>query len=77
MTIGNCDNCDRRHVPVIHFTDTYCGDTTQCFLCQGDTDPDPFGEMDDYLPAPAMPPIMAQFDAAVAAVKRSVEGAKV
>lgn len=47
MTIGTCDNCNRPHVPVINFKDTYCGDTTQCFLCQGDTDPDPFGELED------------------------------
>ena len=46
MSIGNCDNCDRQNVPVSHLTATYCGDTTQCFLCQGDSDPDPFGEIE-------------------------------
>jgi hypothetical protein len=47
MAIGTCDNCDRHNVPVRHMTGTYLGDTTQCFLCTGDTDPDPYGELDD------------------------------
>ncbi len=47
MAIGTCDNCDRRDVPVSHLEGTYCGDTTQCFLCQGDTDPDPYCELDE------------------------------
>jgi hypothetical protein len=46
MSIGNCDCCDRRNVPVSHLTETYCGDVTACFLCQGDTDPDPYGEVE-------------------------------
>jgi hypothetical protein len=45
--IGTCDNCSRENVPVSHLTDTYCGDTTQCYLCQGDTDPDPYGEIEE------------------------------
>lgn len=54
--IGTCDNCDRHNVPVRHFSVDYeCGigsDTTQCFLCTGDTDPDPYGEMDETEPFP-------------------------
>lgn len=43
--IGACDNCDRRNVPVS--SGQFCGcDTTQCFICQGETDPDPYGEID-------------------------------
>ncbi len=49
-TIGTCNNCDRHHVPVSHLESTYCGDTTQCFLCQGDGDPDPYCEMEDQKP---------------------------
>lgn len=44
--IGNCDNCDRQSVPVRHLTGTYCGDTTQCYICQGDI-ADPYGELED------------------------------
>jgi hypothetical protein len=50
MAIGTCDNCDRRGVPVRCIDDV----TTQCFLCTGDTDPDPYGEMEDE-PAPHPP----------------------
>ena len=48
MTIGTCDNCSRENVPVSHLEGTYCGDTTQCFLCQGDGDEDPYGEIEQY-----------------------------
>jgi hypothetical protein len=47
MSIGTCDCCDRSDVPVAHLTDTTGGDVTACFLCQGDTDPDPYGERED------------------------------
>ena len=47
MPIGNCDNCQRENVPVSHFNLSYCGDTTACFLCCGDDNPDPYGELDD------------------------------
>ena len=47
MTIGTCDNCSCENVPVSHLEGTYCGDTTQCFLCQGDNDPDPYGEIEE------------------------------
>lgn len=44
--IGSCDNCDRQNVPVS--SGQFCGcDTTQCFICQGETDPDPYGELED------------------------------
>jgi hypothetical protein len=42
--IGNCDACDRQNVPVSNCRSP-SGETTQCFLCQGDTNPDPYGEM--------------------------------
>ena len=47
MPIGTCDNCQRENVPVSHFNLSYCGDTTACFLCCGDDNPDPYGELDD------------------------------
>jgi hypothetical protein len=47
--IGTCDNCDRQNIPVSHLDGTYCGDTTQCFLCQGDSDADPYGEFEEAL----------------------------
>jgi hypothetical protein len=45
MTIGTCDNCDRHNVPVRSMTGTYVGDTTQCYLCTGWNESDPFGEL--------------------------------
>lgn len=50
MAIGTCDNCGKQSVPVKHFGVDYeagigC-DTTQCFICQGDSDPDPYGEIE-------------------------------
>lgn len=43
--IGSCDNCDRQNVPVSH--GFACGmETTQCYICQGEVDPDPHGEME-------------------------------
>ena len=42
--IGNCDCCDRKGVPVSNLW-APC-DTTACVICQGDTDPDPYGEID-------------------------------
>lgn len=43
--IGTCENCDRENVPVSHCRMSDM-ETTQCFLCQGDTDPDPHGELE-------------------------------
>ena len=42
--IGNCDACDRQNVPVSNGHSS-SGETTQCFICQGDKNPDPYGEM--------------------------------
>ena len=39
--IGDCENCDRRGVPV-----SALDQTTQCFICQGDI-ADPYGELED------------------------------
>jgi len=50
--IGACDCCDRQNVPVAKFradqTSAQC-ETTACFLCQGDSDPDPYGELEGSL----------------------------
>lgn len=43
--IGSCENCDRQNVPVSHGQISGM-ETTQCFICQGETDPDPYNEMD-------------------------------
>ena len=48
--IGSCDCCDRQNVPVSKFradqTSAQC-ETTACFICQGDSDPDPHGELEE------------------------------
>jgi hypothetical protein len=44
MPIGNCDCCNRREVPVDFGCDVHGNDVTACYLCKGETDPDPFGE---------------------------------
>lgn len=46
--IGSCDACDRQNVPLSHFhaDETSCGETYQCFICQGEDDPDPYGELE-------------------------------
>lgn len=40
--IGNCDACDRKNVPVSKVNAP--GEPIACFICQGDSDPDPFWE---------------------------------
>lgn len=49
--IGSCDCCDRQNVPISNFradqTSAQC-ETAACYLCQGDTDPDPYGELEAY-----------------------------
>lgn len=69
MTIGNCDCCDRKNVPgsVVDVP----GEPFACYICQGDPLPDPYCELEDVLPPAA---IMAQFDAAITAVRGWVEG---
>ncbi len=44
--IGACDICDRQNVPVSHLNATSAHpETSACFLCQGQTDPDPYCEL--------------------------------
>lgn len=43
--IGNCDACGGQNVPVSNCNSS-SGETTQCFLCQGGTDPDPYCELE-------------------------------
>ena len=42
--IGNCDACERKNVPVSNVRSS-SGETTQCFICQGGSDADPFCEL--------------------------------
>lgn len=45
--IGSCDCCDRQHVPVSKFNATGAyPEGNACFICRGDTDPDPYGELE-------------------------------
>lgn len=45
--IGSCDCCDRQDVPVSHFSATAAyPEGCACFICQGETDPDPYGELE-------------------------------
>lgn len=47
MAIGSCDLCDRQNVPVSHFDATFAHpEASACFLCQGEDDPDPYGELE-------------------------------
>jgi hypothetical protein len=45
VATGNCGCCDRRDVPgsVVNCP----GEPFDCFICQGDSYPDPYGETDD------------------------------
>jgi len=44
--ISNCDCCDRQNVPVSHFNPTAAHpEGYACYLCQGEADPDPYGEL--------------------------------
>lgn len=43
--IGSCDCCERTNVPISRGEVTGI-ETYACFICQGDTDPDPYGEME-------------------------------
>lgn len=46
--IGNCDCCNRENVPVGRFNATSAyPEGVACFICRGDDDPDPFGELDN------------------------------
>lgn len=45
--IGNCDCCDRTNVPLslVNATSLH-PEAVACFICQGDSDPDPYGELE-------------------------------
>lgn len=48
MSIGACDICNRQSVPVTHFwpdANNTGIETTACYLCIGDDDADPYGEL--------------------------------
>jgi hypothetical protein len=46
--IGSCDCCDRQCVPVSRFSASAAyPEGIACFICQGDADPDPYGELED------------------------------
>lgn len=46
--IGACDICDRQNVPVSHFNASAAHpETGACFICQGEDDPDPYGELEE------------------------------
>lgn len=58
--IGSCDCCDRQHVPVSRFNATGAyPEGVACFICRGETDLDPYGELFDEA--------MAAIDEALAA----------
>ena len=44
--IGCCDSCDRENVPVVLVCSTM-GEALTCYLCQGEDNPDPYGELVD------------------------------
>lgn len=51
--IGSCDCCDRQYVPVSKFSATAAyPEGVACFLCQGDDDLDPYGELEDSSSSP-------------------------
>jgi hypothetical protein len=51
MAIGNCEVCDRKNVPVLFLAARGAHpEVTSCFICRGDTDPDPYGEMQADIP---------------------------
>jgi len=77
MAIGNCDCCDRIDVPgsVVDCP----GEPFACFICQGDSDPDPYCELEEAEEREAevrakarAAAIMAKFDAAIEAIKQAV-----
>lgn len=46
--IGACDCCSRQEVPLSHFNVDGEGgpEAFVCYLCQGENDPDPYGELE-------------------------------
>lgn len=49
MAIGSCDCCERMNVPISRIepdrTSAQC-ETYACFICQGEDDVDPYGELE-------------------------------
>ncbi len=43
---GTCDCCERENVPLGHGYVTGI-ETYYCYLCAGESDPDPYGELED------------------------------
>jgi hypothetical protein len=45
MIIGTCECCDRTGVPLSRINQVFGIETFACYVCLGDTDPDPYGEL--------------------------------
>ena len=45
MIIGTCECCDRTGVPISRINQVFGIETFACYVCLGDTDPDPYGEL--------------------------------
>lgn len=45
--IGTCECCDRQNVPVSHIDIVFGIEAFACYLCQGEADPDPYGELEN------------------------------
>ena len=79
MSIGSCDCCNRQNVPVSFSAwdqnNVGC-DTTACYLCCGDTDPDPYGEMDEHSVAGSSVPGGDGFLSGASFCTASLAGAK-
>lgn len=48
--IGSCDCCPRMNVPISFSAadqNNSGSDTYACFICQGEDDPDPYGELEE------------------------------
>lgn len=49
--IGNCESCNRRNIPIVK--GKFGGmETTQCFICMGNDDNDPYKELVEVYSAP-------------------------
>ncbi len=61
--IGGCEVCDRWNVPISHVTTGFGVDVFVCYMCRGETDSDPYCELElvtemtnlASLPNPFMP----------------------
>lgn len=45
--IGTCECCDRQNVPVSHIDTVFGIEAFACYLCLGETDLDPYGELQE------------------------------